>query len=158
IALLGRAPGERWIYRDPSGLVDALTWRLSDEVSVVASALTELPWGFSPRRIGLHWDRIVEFLGVPTASTTPALLADVTAVGPGELRPVGGAGPAHEIWSPVAFASPVSASPDELAAEFVRRVDACTDTLVGSHERVLMELSGGLDSSTLAGSISATGH
>lgn len=158
IALLGRAPGERWIYRDPSGLVDALTWRLGDGVSVVASALTELPWGFSPRRMGLHWDRIVEFLGVPTAATTPALLADVTAVGPGELLPVGDGGPAREIWSPMAFASPIDTSADELAAEFVRRVDACTDALVGSHDRVLMELSGGLDSSTLAGSISATGN
>ena len=157
IAVLGRGAGDRWIYRDPSGLVDALTWRLGDGVSVVASALTELPWGFSPRRVGLHWDRIVEFLGVPTAATTPALFADVAAVGPGELLPVGG-GLAREIWSPVAFASPVNAAADELAAEFVRRVDACTDALVGSHDRVLMELSGGLDSSTLAGSIWATGH
>jgi asparagine synthase (glutamine-hydrolysing) len=157
IALLGRAPGERWIYRDPSGVVDALTWRLGDGVSVVASALTELPRGFSPRRMALHWDRIVEFLGVPTAATTPALLSDVTAVGPGELLPVGG-GPAREIWSPVAFASPVDASADELAAEFVGRVDACTDALVGSHNRVLMELSGGLDSSTLAASVAATGN
>lgn len=157
VALL-RRPDLGWqAFREPSGQIDLLTWRLNHGVAVVASTLVDLPGGFPPRVSGLDWDRIATFLTVPVAATTESLFGGVVAVGPGEQVPAGG-GPAETIWSPIDHAGPTDASPDELMRAFVGCLDFCTDALLSDHKRVVFELSGGLDSSSLAAAVAETGN
>lgn len=157
VALL-RDPGGRWTaFRDPGGHLDVLTWPMGDGVAVAASALTGLPAGLSPPHMALDWDRILAFLTVPVAATTACLFAGATAVGPGEAAPLGG-GACTAVWSPLDHAAPLDAGAGELAAAFVERLDACVGALVRGHDRVLMELSGGLDSSAVAAALAATGN
>lgn len=139
-------------------MVDCLTWSLECGVEVVASDMTRLPTWLRARYPLLNWDRIAEFVAVPTAATTNPLFDDVRAVGPGELLALGdGRGAADVIWSPVDFARELSRDPREAGRELVRRVDSCTADLVGSYDKILMELSGGLDSSILASALAVGG-
>lgn len=157
-AALLRGPGANWqVFREASGQIDVLTWRLDHGVNVVASTFAGLPPGFRPRAYGLDWDRIVAFVTVPVAATTESLFGGVTAVGPGEQMPAGG-GATQIIWSPIDHCGPLDAAPDELSRAFVERIDGCAAALVGRHDRALFELSGGLDSSVLAGAVAANGH
>jgi len=156
-ALLRGEDGGWTAFRDPSGQIDLLTWRVGASVCVAATGLAGLPRGFSPPGMALDWDRIAAFLAVPVAATTECLFADAIAIGPGEQAPLGG-GPLDIVWSPIDHIAPLDAEPAELAAAFVSRLDACVSALVRRHGRVLMELSGGLDSSALAAALEATGH
>jgi asparagine synthase (glutamine-hydrolysing) len=150
--------GRPHAYRDPGGALGCQTWSLGEGLDVVASDLTVAPEALRPRRLALDWDRIAAYLAVPTSVTTPPLFTDLAAVGPGQLRAVAGAGASTTIWSPVEAARQTAPDLLETQAELVRRVDRAVDALVGAHARVVMELSGGLDSSILAGALGATGH
>lgn len=153
------AGAARAILRDPSGMLDVQVWSLADGVAVVASDPWRLPTPLRPRWPGLNWDRIAAFVTVPTATTTPSLFDGLTAVGPGELLDLQPVGTLRPVWSPMAFAAdPITASEEEAAQrELLTRVVGCTTALISDHDRLLMELSGGLDSSALAGVIGAAG-
>lgn len=158
IGVLHAPGGAVHIYRDPGGALGCVTWTLGDGLDVVASDLAETPSWLQPRRLSLNWDRIAAVAAVPTAVTTEPLFDDMQGIGPGALHALGVPDtPAQAIWSPDAFAArPIEDLP-EVRTEVVRRVDAVVEALIGGHERVIMELSGGLDSSILAASLGATG-
>ncbi|MGH6963311.1 MAG: asparagine synthase-related protein, partial [Phenylobacterium sp.] len=152
------ATGGLALYRDPSGLLDCLTWRLGAGVWVVASDLTRVPGALRPRWPALNWRRIADYLAAPGAATSAALLDDIEAVGPGDLLTLDAPARPVAAWTPAAFAADPVTDFDSAQREIVARVDRCTAALVGGHERVLVELSGGLDSSVLAGSLGASGQ
>ena len=150
--------GEQAVLRDPSGMLDAMTWRLADAVDVVAADMTQLPPGLRARWPLLNWDRIAAFTAAAATATTPALFDEVEVVGPGELMFLGAARPRSEVvWNPVSFAAQPGVDATEAGQEIVRRLDRCTADLVGGYDRLIMELSGGLDSSVVAGALAATG-
>lgn len=153
------APEGRAVLRDPSGMLDVQGWSLDDDVAVVGSDPWRLPAGLRPRWPGLNWNRIAAFVTAPTATTTPSLFDGLTAVGPGEVLTLEPFGAPQPVWSPVAFAAEplAAAEAPEVQHELLRRVFACTTALLSDHERLLVELSGGLDSSSLAGVIGAVG-
>lgn len=156
VALLDGPDGG--VFRDPSGMVDAWVWPAHEGVAVAASDLVGLPSGVGPRRLALNWDRIGRFLAAPPSNTSAALFDGVRALGPGELLTLGGREAASiSIWSPVRFAKAPVADPVAARRAIRRRVDQSVQALVGGYDRVLVELSGGLDSSILAGSIQALG-
>lgn len=153
-----RDGGPPAVLRDPSGMLNAMAWTLGDGLDVVASEMTHVPGWLQPRWPFLNWDRITSFVAVPTAMTTEALVDDVNVVAPGELLSLGpGAPTSAVIWTPAEQAKNGATDLSEAAEEVVRRVDACTRDLVGLYDRVVMELSGGLDSSIVAGALGATG-
>lgn len=158
VALLRGPDGRLAVYRDPSGALDAMTWDLGDGLFVVASDMARLPRWLRPRRQSLNWDRIGRMLAVPYAATSTPLFDDIAVVAPGQMLTIGAQPRAEAVWSPAAFARPERRDLPEVQAELVRRLDACTAALVRSHDRVLVELSGGLDSSVLAGALAATGE
>ncbi|OHB31127.1 MAG: hypothetical protein A2790_10785 [Phenylobacterium sp. RIFCSPHIGHO2_01_FULL_69_31] len=148
------------LLRDPSGMLDALTWSLGDDVSVAASDPWRLPAVLRPRRPYLNWSRIAAFLTVPTVTTTPPLFDDMVSVGPGELQPLtSGGGAAEPLWTPLRFADDLLSAKDAEAASahLLERVDRCVASLLADHAGALVELSGGLDSSSLAAAIGAVG-
>ncbi|MBI1196736.1 MAG: hypothetical protein GC203_02615 [Phenylobacterium sp.] len=159
VAILRAGRGEAAVYRDPGGGLDCLTWSLGDGLEVVASQISPLPLAVGPRHPFLNWDRIAAFLALPSACAALSLFDEVVVVDPGGFRPLqsGRSATTRLVWSPTRFVhDPIDDAP-AAARELVARVDACTHALVGAHERVLLELSGGLDSSILAGSVAATG-
>jgi asparagine synthase (glutamine-hydrolysing) len=157
VALLG-APSGVSALRDPSGLLPCLLWPMGDGVQVVSSDVLRAPAELRPRRLALNWDRIGAFAGLITADPGEPLFDGVRAVGPGELQSLTVADQAPTlIWRPAAYAAPSQADLVEARQEIVCRVDACTADLAGGYHRTLVELSGGLDSSIVAGSLAAVG-
>jgi len=156
VALLRGADGGTSVLRDPSGAVGAFTWALAPGLHVVASDPTRAPHGLGPRHPFLNWDRIGRFLAHPAAMTIAPLLDDVRAVGPGDLLDLD-TGRALPLWRPHTFVAQAADDPTQAAEALVARVDHCLAALAGPHDSVLMELSGGLDSSILAGSLAAGG-
>lgn len=142
-------------FRDPSGALGCVTWSLQDNLQLVADDLVTAPGWLRPRRMALDWSRIAAVMASPTARTTDPLFDDMAGVGPGEMLSLG-TGRRTTIWTPCAFARNEGADLAWCEAELVRRVDAATAALVGGHDRVIVELSGGLDSSVVAGAIGAT--
>lgn len=153
VALLQAEDGAPATYRDPSGQLGAVTWTRPPGVIVIAADPTHLPVGFQPRGLGLDWIRIRRFLAAPAAHTTDPLFGALEAVGPGELARLHPGGLRRSpIWRPADFAlDPVDAR--DAAPELVARVDEAVRRLVGLHERVILEVSGGLDSAIVAGSL-----
>lgn len=157
VAILSdRGSGATSVLRDPSGLLEALTWRTRDGDQVVSSDPFGLPDGLRPPWPSLNWDRITAYVGLLSAATTEPLFDGMTAIGPGELHDLASGG-AELIWRPSAFAAAPADTADGIAEELLRRVDACTAALVEPHTKVLMALSGGLDSSIVAASLVAVG-
>lgn len=158
VALVAAPGGGVVAYRDPSGSLDAMSWDLGDGLSVVASDMVRVPRWLRPRRQSLNWERIGRMLAVPYASTSTPLFDDIQVVAPGQMLAIGAGPPISEgIWSPGAFATGEPQDLPAVQAELVRRLDTCAAALVQSYDKVIVELSGGLDSSVLAGSLAATG-
>jgi asparagine synthase (glutamine-hydrolysing) len=145
------------VFREPAGMLDAMTWSRGDGVAVVASDMTRAPRWLWPCRASLNWDRIARFLAAPTVETTAPLFDTIEVVGPGELLDLGPVRRRTAVWTPAQFANPTGVPLPEIQAELVRQVDRCTAALVGAYDRVIVEVSGGLDSSILAGALGATG-
>lgn len=154
--LSDRTVGTTSVLRDPSGLLEALSWRTRDGDQVVSSDPFGLPVGLRPPWPSLNWDRIATYVGLLSAATTAPLFDGLTAIGPGELYDLA-SGAAELIWRSSVFTATSADKAEDVAAELVRRVDACTAALVEPHAKVLMALSGGLDSSIVAASLVAVG-
>lgn len=155
VALLAASKGQG-VYRDPSGGLDAFVWSPEDGVHAVASEIERVPGWLRPRRWALDWNRIGLFLARPAAATAESLFEGMETIGPGDLWPMGEAGSEVSIWSPAGFAQPQVSGADA-AAELRLRVQTCTDQIVRPHERLVVELSGGLDSSIVAGVLGELG-
>lgn len=159
VALMPAPPLVAAVFRDPSGQLPALTWTLDDGLELVASDPTRLPPWVRPPRLSLDWARIARFVAMPSAATTEPLFEGVTAVGPGDLSTLGArAARPGAIWTPAAFVQHEPQNPAVAAQELVDRVDAGTLALGGRHDRLIAELSGGLDSAIVAGALGATGQ
>lgn len=146
------------LYREPSGALEASAWSLGEGVWAVGRDFTALPPGVGPRRLALDWERIAVALGAPWAATGRSLFDDVADVGPGEVLTLAHAAPGRDlVWDPSAFAGP---APDlrSAATAAVRAVDEAVLALLPPGARAVAELSGGLDSSIVAGALAATGR
>lgn len=157
IAFLRRPGGPAYIYRDPGGSVGCVTWSIGDGLDVVALELTCAPGWLQPRRLSLDWNRIAAVTTVPTTVTTDPLFDDMTAVAPGAILALDGASKPLPVWTPATFAAAPISDLRGAQTELVRRVDQAVAALLGRHQSVVAELSGGLDSSVLAGSVDAVG-
>lgn len=152
-------PANAGVYRDPSAGLAALSWSLGHGVTVVSSQLTGLPSKVGPARPFLNWDRIAAYLALPSANVDASLFDDVTVLGPGAFVALGDTtAPQHLVWTSSTFAADPVDDREFASRELASRVEACTSALVGSYDRVILEMSGGLDSSIVAGCVAATGH
>lgn len=145
--LVRRAPvsGELAVYRDPGGALEALTW-CATRLAVCASELPAWLGPALPTDLALDWTMIGAMAINPTLQTAGCALKGIHALTPGEAwlekR-------AHQLWRPadhVAVRPPRSRSSPAALAEVVG--DAVGRLAEG---RVLLEVSGGLDSAIVAG-------
>jgi hypothetical protein len=115
--------GPWWALRDPSGAVEAFTWRRQG-VGVLASELDDLPPVLGPERLALDWDAVSDLIGRPTAAWGRCALDGVDALAPGDVAPIGRPSGAVAVWRPAEAAR--RAAPDALEAALVGTVsDAC---------------------------------
>ncbi|MBS0411494.1 MAG: asparagine synthase [Proteobacteria bacterium] len=153
----GRYVAFRWptenrsfaVYRDPSGALDCLTWRVAGATVITSSGQLDLPAPLQPK-LSLDWDRVAGFLDDPSRIAGALALQGVRAIAPGEIWYDEGQGRYIQVWTPGQFAEPQQRDEIEVKAELVRRVDQCVATCIGSASRTLVEVSGGLDSSIVS--------
>lgn len=157
VAVLAGAGAEPVVLRDPSGALEASVWASREGVGVIASDLTATPGWLRPPRLSLAWDAIALCLAAPGGATATSLFDGLRIVPPGGVSPVRGDAPGRLLWDPAALCAADPWDGDAAAHELLARVDACTAASVEAHDRVLVDLSGGLDSSIVAGALAATG-
>jgi asparagine synthase (glutamine-hydrolysing) len=157
VAILGDEAASPWVLRDPSGELECCRWTTREGLGVVASDLTAAPGWLRPPRLALDWDAIGLCLAAPAGATALSLLDDVRIVPPGGLSPVHGEDRGRLAWDPARFCAPAALDDAAAARELLARVDACVVAAVAPYERLLVDLSGGLDSSIVAGALAAGG-
>lgn len=158
LALL-RDPGDDrwWVFRDPSGAVEAFTWRLG-RMAICVSGLADLPLGFLPARLGLDWRLIADCLHDPAALGGRPPLAGVHAITAGDVQPLGGsADEAIAIWRPRHWASAASDQDPGWTRQLSETLMRTVAAMVEPYARVATEASGGLDSSIVNAAIAQAG-
>ncbi len=151
--LLDPAGQDAWVYREPGGGMNAFAWSLGDGLEAVGSQMSGFPVGIGPRRPYLNWRAIADLVAKPAVCATQVLVDDVSAVQPGECVKLAPDKAAHVVWSPSDFASDQLHDGMTAGAQLRARVDHCTAALVGGYERTLLEVSGGLDSAIITGTL-----
>jgi asparagine synthase (glutamine-hydrolysing) len=150
--------GGHWALRDPSGAlpiyhtaVRGVQVYASDAAALLASGLIDPQADLA---FAAHW------LAYPYLRTARTGLAGIFELLPGMRRRVSrGRETAEMAWSPWRFASPASAISDfgsassGLAEVLLQAVPSCG----AGKERILLELSGGLDSSVVAAALREAG-
>lgn len=142
-----------WAMRDPSGAVPL--YRLTDdgEVTLFSSRLA-LPDDLRGM-LAIDREGLAHRLAYPALPTRATGLAGVAEILPGEAVRVASGGQGGALWSPWTFAG----DDDGPGPEAVRQaVDVAVSALSRNAGPLLLELSGGLDSSILAGSLAAAGR
>ncbi len=139
------------IFRDPSGGLEALTWRCGGLTMVASRLAPEILDAVGPP-LALDWDRIAGCLASPSSLSGPLALRGVNAIEPGELVARGGE-TRTSIWVPAMFVGgPVE--PAALAqGRLVRHVDRAVRCMTRDRGPVLAEVSGGLDSAIVASAL-----
>lgn len=140
----------RWVFRDPSGGLDCLTWEMG-RVRLVTSDAGWPPPGLHPPRCALDWRVIADWCVDSSRGATRAGLFGVEVVGPGSLLVgAGGESSQHLVWRPSRFIGAAPAAPSEISEGLRHAVAMAVEGLAQGHERLLHELSGGLDSAVVA--------
>lgn len=158
---LFETPGEPLLQaiRAPSGTLHAYRMRRGPVTYLTSHIEIALAYGLVDPAI--DWAFVAHhlaFLHLPAATTG---LAGVEEIMPGQVLLFKGAGSAtRSPWSPWSFAAPARriASATEAAEHVSRAVRQAVAALVRPSDKILLELSGGLDSSLLAAVLSETGR
>lgn len=151
-----RHDGAVHVLRDPSGAVP-LFRAGRGENAILFSDLDDV-WPLAPGQGLPDWDSLAHQLLYPQSATARTALQGVTALLPGQACRLDGTALPRQLWSPWPFAERAAdPAPFAAAAESLRHtVDTATAALVPAAS-VLLELSGGLDSSMFAASLDKAG-
>lgn len=139
------------MLRDPSGAVEALSWTV-EGLTVVASDTVALLEAIPPRDLAVDWRQLGWALADRIALAGACPLRGVLAVTPGALRWLD-TGVEVAAWSPARFAARALADTPDTRHALRHTIDSTVAQLVTPGARVLAELSGGLDSSIVAGAL-----
>lgn len=145
---IGQHSGRCAWYRDPSGSQRLYTWRCGSIVIVTDSISSELVAAIG-RRPSINWERVAQLVRQTEMSASFCALNEIEIVQPGTLSTCkDGRITSMTFWSPERFCD--SDGPQQ--AEQLPGVAAqCITHWAKGHSRVTIELSGGLDSSIVAG-------
>lgn len=141
------------LLRDPTGAIDLVWWRRGPVILA-----TDRPAGaldpVLPAGLAVDWEALRFLLRTPALLSDRLPLQGLSAVGAGcWSRP--GTGLADlALWRPAEF---VRRGADHDPAALVEVVDRTVAGVMRSRRRVVAELSGGLDSAIVAGSVCVTG-
>ncbi|MBI2260700.1 MAG: hypothetical protein HYU62_03440 [Caulobacterales bacterium] len=147
------------ILRDPSGALECIAWSHED-LTIVGSDAPEWlvhklrpPW-----RINV--ERLSQALLDPFMSSGPLLLEGPVAIDPGTVQPLPLDSAARSVWRPADIAHRSLGQPpclEDAAASVRSAIDEAVTGLAGASTPVAAEVSGGLDSSLVASSLTRRG-
>lgn len=143
------------LLRDPSGALDCICWRYGSS-AFVASQPPEALNAVLPDDLAIDWSVLGDIAGAVNLASDTLALTGLEAVNPGSLAHVGRNVTQTALWTPVRFVAAAHRwddSPDALAAV----VDRAVKALTLGHDRIITEISGGLDSAIIADSLVASG-
>lgn len=145
---IGRQTGLCAWYREPSGSQRLYTWRHGAITIVTDSISSELLTAIG-RRPSINWERVAQLIRQTEMSASFCALNEIEIVQPGVLLTCSDSDIAlTTIWSPDRFCAPCRAEEAEQLPELAAE---CVSHWLEGHSRVTIELSGGLDSSIVAG-------
>lgn len=142
------------LVRDPTGAVDVVWWRRGP-VTLVTDCPPPALDAVLPDTLAIDWPQLGALLATPSLLTDGLPLQGLTPVGAGCWSRPDQDLPDGPLWRPADF---VRRGADDAPDALVRVVDRTIDRTMRSRRRVVSELSGGLDSAIVAGSLRATGH
>ncbi len=146
------------VVRAPSGGVPALR-TTADGVTLVSSE-PELLLAATQRSVEIDWHFVAHHLAFPHLRPGATGLAGIDELFPGDANCFTADGAQRlSVWSPWTFATAERQLVDPAQAGLAVRqsVELAVAGLVRGHRSVLLELSGGLDSSVLAAALAAAG-
>ena len=144
-------------FRDPSAMQPALLYR-ADGLTLIASDL-EILLMTGQVVPDIDWMRVGHYLRYTHLPTAITCISGVREILPGEIATIQASGVGyHQLWKPSSFAT--AAAGEAAAPEDLARLSAAIDAVVAGWAscfgQVALELSGGLDSSILAATLSRT--
>ena len=139
------------LFRDPSGALDAFAWR-GGGLTVFANDLPSWLEPTLPQDLDIDQRRLALMLAAPTGLVGGSALKGVLALSPGEMASRGAIRP---VWSPAQVIDRGFRGEDEAAPILEKSVSLATSTLAAGPSKTLVEISGGLDSAIVAGSLPA---
>lgn len=139
------------ILRDPAGMVPAYEVSIGDLHAVVSDLEILVEAGLlSPK---LDWEGVRRILTYPHLRGRTTGLSDVTELTPGSRLRLNGHGRAtDQPWSPWTFVAPGARidNAQDAASALRTTIDDTVTSWAAGRERIVVELSGGLDSSLVA--------
>ena len=147
--LVRRTSADVAILRDPSGAVEAVTWR-KNGVSVIAPDAPPALDCLMPDDLAIDWGSVKGLMGRSGGYRHELALSGFTPVASGELLNISPASVrSRQIWSP----SDIYRTAQERGRPDLREVvDRAVQALAGQRNWVV-EVSGGLDSAIVAGAL-----
>lgn len=143
------------VLRDPSGALDCVWWRFGDLTIVASDPPPELD-ALLPREARIDWESLETCLETPALVAQRPLIHGFRETPPGALTTTGPRQALIKVWSPRDFASGGNGWNDDPRA-LAEVVDRTTSALVSDHPRLIVELSGGLDSAVTSAALIASG-
>lgn len=158
VAFLKAADGTTTVLRDPTGTLPCFTLE-HEGVQIVFSWLEDLVALPGVSLPPIAWERLPAHLQFGELGNQLTLLEGVERLLPGEALHVGRAGrQTGLVWNALSFAgSPLDDDPAQLAPLVHETVRYCGRSWAEGQHRILLRLSGGLDSSILACSLAGGG-
>lgn len=141
------------VVRDPSGTVPCLVARKGEIWAFASDVDTLIEAGvYKPR---IDWANLTQHLRVPDLKTGQTALSGCHELLPAQSLTVSPVGLRRGfVWNPWDYVTPLNAEPEDVAAEIYTTVSAVVRAWSGCFSNVLLGVSGGLDSSILAASLS----
>lgn len=151
-------PAERAVLRDPSGHLECMTWNTPTGWGA-GSQIPEppLPPTAMPNNLAIDWASIAGIAAGSLATSRQIPLAGVEAVLPGELKVVGAPVKDRMVWDPAVFACDPHPSYETSRKAVSDAVHESVAAELADGAIVLAELSGGLDSAIVGGTLVAHG-
>ena len=145
---------ETSVLRDPMGIVEAVTWR-REGLRFIGSRLPadRTVW---PPNLAIDWSAIAKIFRQKNLASHLSSLVGVTSIEPGVLTRPWSDEPGERLWAPAWFArgrDRHARDPKALA----RVIDGVVAAYALGRDRILCEISGGLDSAIVAASLKACG-
>jgi asparagine synthase (glutamine-hydrolysing) len=147
VAFLHEPDGETKVIRDPTGTLECLDISVR-KVRLLFSSLNQLPLSVRTQ-LSVNWRYVAGALSFPILDQRGTGLCEVTRVLAGECLEIDGKRTSRRFyWTPAAFARQEAIDDPALAADRLRQtVRACTYAWAACYPKLMLKLSGGLDSS-----------
>jgi asparagine synthase (glutamine-hydrolysing) len=150
-------PQSKALMRDPSGHLDCLTWKIRAGWCAGSELPADLPVALSPPALSVDWAAIASLLADSSGTGVQFGLEGVSQVLPGALRTFTADCPDKMVWLPATFAQRPHSSYEASRKAVFQAVEESLVAETASSDKLLVEISGGLDSAIVASSVVRAG-